>query len=1062
MTAVAGSSDVRHTPVGFNASAWALTHKPFVVFLMVLLTVAGFSAYRSLGRDEDPPFTIKTMIVKAYWPGADAQSTAKQLTDRLEKALEPLQYLDYVSSNTVAGETTLFVNLLDTAPPAAVPDQWYQVRKRIGDIAHTLPEGTVGPFYNDDFGDVYGVIYALTSDGFSYRELRDRAELIRSELLRVPGAGRVDLIGVQDEVLNIDFSTRKMAGMGISADQIAATLRSQNAVSASGVVQTATERIAVRVSGALDSVTALRNVTIRVGDRQVRLEDIAEVTRGYADPPGPQFRYNGQAAIGIGVSMKKGGNILDLGKVLHERMAVIEADLPVGIDVHLVANQPSVVHQSVGEFTHALFEAIVIVLLVSFVSLGIRAGAVVAISIPLVLAITFVAMQIMDISLQRISLGALVIALGLLVDDAMIAVEMMVKKLEEGYSKFFAATFAYTSTAFPMLTGTLVSVAGFLPVGFAHSAAGEYCFTLFAVVAVALLVSWFVAVIFTPCIGVVLLKEEVRVPVAQGSQGTHGSQVAHGSQAAAHGPASEGRMTAAFRRVLLTCLRRRKLVIGATAAAFAISIVLFGLVQQQFFPASDRPELLIDLRLAQNASISATEAQVKRFEKVLAQDPDIVYHTFYVGSGAVRFYLPLNVQLETDNFAQAVVVTRSYEVRERVRERLTRKLEEDFDSLMARVQPLALGPPIDWPIQYRISGSSVAEVRRLAGLVADTVRSSSHARLVNLDWNELSKSLRIEVDQDKARQLGLSSQQVADAINSTLSGRTVTHLRDDTYLIEVRGRGQARDRGDLQSLRDLEIGTSLGTVPLAQVARFDYGLEESTLWRRKRLPTITVQADLVPGLQAATVIGELQQSIGAVRAKLPPGYSIEVGGAVGESAKGQNSILAVVPVMILLMLLILMTQLHSAQKLLLVLLTAPLGLIGVSLALLVSQRPFGFVAMLGVFALTGMIIRNSVVLMAQIKENEDAGMAPGTAIIEATMHRLRPILLTAAAAIFGLIPIAGEVFWGPMAFAMMGGLLIATVLTLVFLPALYAAWYRIPVNTTSQEISSCVPSSQVS
>jgi multidrug efflux pump subunit AcrB len=1051
MSTAGANLDGQHTPNTFNASAWALTHKPFVVFLMVLLTVAGISAYRSLGRDEDPPFTIKTMIVKAYWPGADAESTAKQLTDRMEKALEPVQWLDYVSSNTIAGETTLFVNLLDTAPPSAVPDQWYQVRKRIGDIAHTLPEGTVGPFFNDDFGDVYGVIYALTSDGFSYRELRDRAELIRSELLRVPGAGRVDLIGVQDEVLNIDFSTRKMAGLGISADQIASILRSQNAVTASGVVQTATERIAVRVSGALDSVTALKNVTIRVGDRQVRLEDLAEVTRGYADPPGPQFHFNGKPAIGIGVAMKKGGNILDLGKALHDRMALIQADLPAGIDVHLVANQPSVVDQSVGEFTDALFEAIVIVLLVSFVSLGIRAGAVVAISIPMVLAITFVAMQIMDISLQRISLGALVIALGLLVDDAMIAVEMMVKKLEEGSTRFVAATFAYTSTAFPMLTGTLVSVAGFLPVGFAHSAAGEYCFTLFAVVAVALLVSWFVAVLFTPCIGVALLKEQVSAPAAHGDR-PHG----------AHGTASEGRMTATFRRVLLTSLRHRKLVIGITAAAFAVSVVLFGLVQQQFFPASDRPELLIDLRLAQNASISATEAEVKRFEKVLAADPDILYHTFYVGSGAVRFYLPLNVQLETDNFAQAVVVTRSYEVREQVRQRLTRKLEEEFGSLMARVQPLALGPPIDWPIQYRVSGSNVTEVRRIAGLVADTVRGNAHTRLVNFDWNELSKAVRIEVDQDKARQLGLSSQQVADAINTTLSGRTVTHLRDDTYLIEVRGRGQARDRSDLKSLRDLEIGTSVGTVPLAQLARFDYGLEESTLWRRKRLPTITVQADVVPGLQAATVIGELQKAIGAVRAGLPPGYSIEVGGTVGESAKGQNSILAVVPVMALVMLLILMMQLHSTQKLLLVLLTAPLGLIGVSLALLVSQRPFGFVAMLGVFALTGMIIRNSVVLMAQIKENEEAGMAPGAAIVEATLHRLRPILLTAAAAIFGLIPIAGEVFWGPMAFAMMGGLLVATVLTLVFLPALYAVWYRIPINTTSLETPACVPSSQLS
>jgi multidrug efflux pump subunit AcrB len=1009
---------------GFNASAWALTHKPFVVFCMVLMLLAGLRAYEMLGRDEDPPFTIKTMVVKAYWPGADAESTTRQLTDRLEKALEPLQYLDVVTSYTSAGETTLFVNLLDSAPPEVVPDQWYQVRKRLGDIARTLPEGTVGPFFNDDFGDVYGVIYALTSDGFSYRELRDQAELIRAELLRVPGAGKVDLIGVQDEVFNIDISTRQMAGLGISADAIASTLRSQNAVVASGVVETASERIAVRVSGAFDSLNALKNVTIRSGDRQVRLQDIAHVTRGYEDPPGPQFRYNGQPAIGLGVAMAKGGNILDLGTNLDAAVKRIEADLPVGIDAHLVADQPVVVEESVGQFTHALFEAIVIVLLVSFVSLGVRAGAVVSISIPLVLAITFVFMQIFDISLQRISLGALVIALGLLVDDAMIAVEMMVKKLEEGASKFAAATFAYTSTAFPMLTGTLVSVAGFLPVGFAKSSAGEYCFTLFAVVAIALLVSWIVAVIFTPCIGVALLKEQ---PAA-----SHGSHE------------HEGRFTRAFRHLLVGSLRRRGMVIGGTAAAFVVSVVLFGLVQQEFFPASDRPALLIDLRLAQNASINATEKEVARFEKVLAADPDIVYHTFYVGSGAVRFYLPMNVQLETPNFAQAVVVTKSFEARDQVRARLERILDSDFDSLMARVQPLALGPPVEWPIQYRVSGTDINQVRHLAGLVAERIRAHRQAQLVNFNWNELSKSVQIEIDQDQARRLGVTSEQIASALNTALSGRTVTQLREATYLIDVRGRAQGTERGDLQSLRDLEIGTPKGTVPLAQVARFRYGLEESTIWRRDRLPTITVQADVAKGIKADTVIGQLAKSMDEVRAQLPPGYRLEIGGLASESAKGQSSIMAVVPVMTIVMLFILMIQLHSTQKLLLVMLTAPLGLIGVALALLASNRPFGFVAMLGVFALTGMIIRNSVVLMAQIKENEDAGIERGAAIVEATMHRLRPILLTAAAAILGLVPIANEVFWGPMAFAMMGGLLVATVLTLLFLPALYAAWYRVP------------------
>ena len=1017
----------------FNASAWALTHKSFVGFLIAVLLFAGVRAYESLGRDEDPPFTMKVMIVRAMWPGADAEQTAKQLTDRLEKALESLQWLDVVTSYTKPGEATLMVTLLDRTPPDKVPEQWYQVRKKIGDMRATLPSGIVGPFFNDEFGDVYGVIYALTSDGFSYRELRDYAEFVRAELLRVQDVGKVDLIGVQDEVVNIDFSTRQMAGLGISSEQIAATLRSQNAVIASGVVETANERIIMRVSGALDSAEAVENVGIRVGERQVRIQDIATVSRGYKDPPGPTFRYDGEAAIGIGVAMSPGGNILTLGEGLSTEMKRIEQDLPAGIDLHLVANQPQVVEESVGEFTSALFEAIAIVLGVSFLSLGLRAGMVVAVSIPLVLATTFVFMQVFGIDLQRISLGALVISLGLLVDDAMIAVEMMVKKLEEGFDKFQAATFAYTSTAFPMLTGTLVSVAGFLPVGFAKSGAGEYCFTLFAVVAIALLVSWVVAVIFTPYVGVATLRVAA----------SHGVD--------RHTP--ESRLAQRFRSILQTALRRRKLVITGSIAAFIASVIAFGQVEQQFFPASSRPELLVDLRLAQNASIRATEEQVARFENVLANDPDIVHYSLYTGSGAVRFYLPLNVQLENANFAQAVVVTRSYEVREHVRERLERILEQDFDSLMARVEPLALGPPVEWPLQYRVMGPDVAGVRRVAGDVAERIRRHSETRLVNFNWNELSKSVRVDIDQDKARLLGLTSEQVAGSLNSVLSGRTVTELRDDIYLIDIRGRAEASDRGDLQSLRDLEIGMPGGySVPLAQIAEFQYGLEESVIWRRERLPTITVQADIAKGLQAATVVGELDASMQELQAGLPPGYRIEVGGTVGESAKAQGSILAVIPAMSLVMLLVLMVQLQSVQKLLLVMMTAPLGLIGVAFALLLTRQPFGFVAMLGTFALIGMIIRNSVVLMAQIQDNEVAGMERSSAIVEATMHRLRPILLTAAAAILGLVPIAGDVFWGPMAFAMMGGLLVATILTLVFLPALYSAWYRVPLEAETGPI----------
>ena len=1009
---------------GFNASAWALTHKPFVGFMMVILLLAGVISYESLGRDEDPPFTIKVMVVRAIWPGADAEQTAKQLTDRLEKPLESLQYIDFVSSYTKPGESTLMVTLKDSTPPEAVPEQWYQVRKKLGDIRGQLPQGALGPFFNDDFGDVYGVVYALTSDGFTYRELRDQAEFIRSELLRVNNVGKVDLIGVQDEVIFIDFSLRQMAGLGIDPDLVAATLASQNAVIASGTIETPGERIMVRVSGALDSVAKLENVAIRVGDRQVRLKDFARVSRGYKDPPAPMFRFNGQPAIGIGVSMAKGGNVLNLGTALEKELTRIESDLPVGIDVHRVANQPEVVEESVGHFTRGLFEAIGIVLLVSLLSLGLRAGLVVAISIPLVLAIVFVFMQLFGISLQRISLGALIISLGLLVDDAMIAVEMMVKKMEEGWGKFRAATFAYTSTAFPMLTGTLVSVAGFLPVGFAKSSSGEYCFTLFAVVAIALLVSWVVAVIFTPYIGVALLKEQ---------------------PAGEHHAHAETPMTARFRRLLLKALTNRGWVVLGTAGAFVIAVILFGFVQQQFFPSSSRRELLIDLRLAQNSSIEATDATVKRFEKVLLADPDVVYHSFYVGSGAVHFYLPLNQQLENANFAQAVVVTKSYEVRDQVRARLEKVLNDEYDSIMARVEPLALGPPVDWPLQYRVSGPDVAGVRAISETVASTLRANPNTRVVNFDWNEMTKSMRIDVDQDKARQLGISSEQVARTLNAALSGRTVTQYRDDIYLVDVQGRAEARDRSDVARLRDLEIGLPGGnSVPLTQIAKFEYGLEETIIWRRNRLPTITVQSKIIDGLQPATVNKQLDEPIRQLIAKLPPGYRIEVGGAAGESSKGSASIMAVVPVMFLTMLFILMLQVHSTQKLLLVMLTAPLAIIGVTLALLVSNRPFGFVALLGGFALVGMIIRNSVVRMAQIKENEDAGMERGAAIVDATMHRLRPILLTAAAAILGLIPIVSDVFWGPMAVAMMGGLFVATVLTLIFLPALYASWYRAP------------------
>jgi multidrug efflux pump subunit AcrB len=990
--------------------------------MMAIALAAGLTAYQELGRDEDPPFTIKTMIVKANWPGATAEEVARQVTDRIEKTLESLPYIDFTSSYAKPGETVVMVNLKDTTPPAAVPDQWYQVRKKIGDMRYQLPEGVQGPFFNDEFGDVYGVIYAFTTDGFTYRELRDYVEFARAELLRTPSVGKVDLIGAQNEVIYVDFSTRQMAGLGIDPDLIASTLRNQNAVSAAGVVETRNERIAVRVSGQFDTVENIGNINIRVNDRLVRLGDIAKVTRGYEDPPSPMFRYKGEPAIGLGISMSAGGNILDLGRNLAAAMQRVTHDLPVGIDAHLVANQPHVVEESVGEFTSALFEAIGIVLIVSFLSLGLRAGLVVAICIPLVLALTFLIMQVLKIDLHRISLGALVISLGLLVDDAMIAVEMMVLKLEEGWDRFRAATFAYTSTAFPMLTGTIVTIIGFVPVGFAKSGAGEYCFTLFAVVGIALSASWVVAVIFTPYVGAYMLRE-LRPAAAAGHH--------------------EGRFARWFRGVLSKALARRKLVIGGTAGAFVVALLLFNLIPQQFFPSSDRPELIVDLRLPQNASIEATLAQVERFEKILNADPDIVSHTFYVGSGAVRFVLAFNVELANANFAQAIVITKGLGVRDQVQARLEKVLAEKFDLLMGRVQPMQLGPPVAWPVQYRVSGADIPTVKRIANQIADTVRAHAAARIVAFDWIEMGKSVLIQLDQDKARMLGVSSSQIANELNSALSGRTVTQVRDDIYLIDLRGRAADRDRSDLKTIRELELRVGNNTVPLEQVASFRYQLEDPIVWRRYRLPTITVQSTIGPGVEAATVVKDLAPAIDKIRASLPPGFRLELGGTVAESAKGSDSINAVVPAMLLGMLLVLMVQLQSVQKLILVMLTAPLGMIGVSLALLATRKPFGFVALLGIFALIGMIIRNSVVLIMQIRDHEKSGMARYDAIVNATMHRMRPILLTASAAILGLIPIAGTVFWGPMAFAMMGGLLVATILTLIFMPALYAAWYRV-------------------
>jgi len=1006
---------------GFNLSDWALRNKSIVIYLMLISAMAGLWAYNKLGREEDPPFTIKTMVVKTVWPGANATDMLSQVTDRIEKKLEELPYLDYVRSYTKPGESVVFVNLKDTVAGDAVKPLWYQVRKKIDDIRHTLPSGVNGPFYNDEFGDTYALIFALTADGPTHRELRDYADRIRAELLRVRDVAKVELVGAQDEKIYLEFSTQQIAALGLDSNSLIQSLQSQNAITQSGTVDAGPERIALRVTGSFTSEESLKAISFRVGDRFVRLGDIATIKRKYVEPAQPTFRYNGEPALGLAVSMTSGGDVLALGNNVKARVAELARDLPIGVDVRLVADQPHVVHEAVGEFTRSLMEAVAIVLAVSFLALGWRPGIVVAIAIPLVLAITFVVMKFAGISLQRISLGALIIALGLLVDDAMIAVEMMITKMEEGFDKVKAATFTYTSTAFPMLTGTLVTIAGFVPVGFAQSGAGEYCFSLFAVVGTSLIVSWFVAVLFTPLTGVAILPDKLK-------RGGHGTS----------------KVSLWFRSSLDAALHQRWLVLGASAFLFAVAIGAMQFVPQQFFPKSDRPEVMIDLTLPQTASLKATQETVARVEKLLKTDPDVEHWSFYVGQGAIRFYLPLDQQLANDFFAQAVVVTKSHAVRGNVIERLEKAFAADFDALMARVTPLELGPPVGWPIKYRVSGPDAAKTREYAQAFARVLGESPQMRNINYDWNESAKVIRVNVDQDRARTLGISSQQLANNINAVLSGTQITQLREATYLIDIVARAVPEERAQLETLRNLMIGAPGGhRVPLSQIATLSYELEPPLIWRRQRLPTVTVQADVPKGVEPASVVKQLEKPIAEFRETLPVGYRVVLGGVMEDSAKAQSSIFVVFPLMLFLMATILMIQLKSFQRLFLVVLTAPLAIIGVAAALLLSRAPMGFVAILGVISLIGMVIRNSVILISQIDQHIANGEQPWSAVISATEHRLRPILLTAAAAILGMIPIAPTVFWGPMAYAVMGGLIVATLLTLVFLPALYVTWFGI-------------------
>ncbi len=1019
----------------FNLSAWAIAHRPVVYYLMLALVVLGVASYMRLGRDEDPSFTIKTMVVQTQWPGATLHDTMLQVTERIERKLQETPHLDYLKSFTEAGQSTIFVYLKGSTGPKAVSDTWYQVRKKVHDIELTLPQGVIGPVADDEFGDTYGIIYGFTADGFTNRQLRDYVEDIRSKLLQVPDVAKVNLIGAQPERIYVEFSPAKLAGYGLTPATLTAALQAQNIVVPSGTITTGAEDIRLRVSGAFKSDKDILAVNFAVGGRIIRLADIAKVQRGDADPPEPMFRVNGKPALGLAISMRKGGDVLALGHNIQEAMREIRANLPIGIEPILVANQPEVVSRSINEFMEALWEAIAIVLAVSVLSLGLRAGSVVVVSIPLVLAAVFAAMEVFGIDLQRISLGALIIALGLLVDDAMITIESMVFRLERGDNKEQAAVFAYDTTAYPRLTGTLVTVAAFLPVGFARSDAGEYTFSLFAVVALALLSSWVVSGLFAPVVGVQLLRPPKH---------PHGETL--------------GAAMKLFRRCLLAAMRARWITIGVTAALFVAALAGSRLVPEQFFPSSDRPELLVDLKLQDNASILATRSVVEGVDRLLAADPDVERFSTYVGQGAIRFYLPLDVALPNPAFAQAVVVTKGLKQREEVRARLEKTLATRFPQVVARVYPLELGPPVGWPVKYRVIGPDLSQVRAIALKVADLLGATAGVRNVNFDWVDPARVMRIRIDQDQARQLGLSSQDVAAALNAVVSGTTVTQVRDSIYLVDVVARAERAQRTSLESIRSLQIPLPGGrVVPLRQIASFDYTQEYPIAWRRNRVPTLTVQADVVPGVQPATAVKRLQPGIDKLAATLPSGYRIETGGSVEESGKAKASVMAVVPAMLLLVLTILMFYLQSFQRVVLVLSVAPLGMIGVVAALLLAQAPLGFVAILGVLALTGMIARNSVILIDQIERERAAGLHPWDAVVTAAIHRTRPILLTASAATLGMIPIAPTVFWGPMAFAIIGGLAVATVLTLIFLPALYVAWFRISEPTRPESTAEAEP-----
>ena len=1034
------------TPSRFNISRWALEHPALTRYLMVVLLVLGVAAYFQLGQDEDPPFTFRAMVVQAFWPGASAQQVAEQVTDKIERTLQEVPYADKIRSFTKPGESLTILQLKDSSPAKEVSNSWYQARKRVNDMRSTLPAGVIGPVFNDDFGDVYGSIFALSADGFSREELRVQAERVRQKLLSVPDVAKVEVFGAQAEKLFIEISQKRLAQLGLDFNQVIGQIGAQNAVEGAGVMNVGAENLQVRVGGQFNSVEELKRFPIRGVNAStgassiIRLGDIAEVRRDYVDPPAVKVRHQGQEVIALGVSMAKGGDIIALGKELQKAMAQVQADLPVGISVSRVQDQPQAVSRSVGEFVKVLIEAVVIVLLVSFISLGLHfkplrvdiwPGMVVGITIPLVLAITFVTMFYWSVGLHKISLGSLIIALGLLVDDAIIAVEMMVRKLEEGYDKMRAATFAYDVTAMPMLTGTLITAAGFLPIGLAKSVTGEYTFAIFAVTSAALVISWLVSVYFVPYLGAWLLHTRSKV------EGT----------GAGHDQPHELFDTpfyANFRKAVNWCVQHRWITIGLTIGTFVLGIVGMGKVQQQFFPDSSRPEILVDLWLPEGSTIQQSEEIARRFEARMMKEKGVDTVTTWVGSGVPRFYLPLDQVFPQSNVSQAIVLPKDLKEREELRVRLPALLATEFPEVRGRVKLLPNGPPVPYPVQFRVVGIDADQVRAWADQAKEILRANPSMRGVNDNWNESVKVLRLEVDQNKARSLGVTSQSIAQASRVILTGTTIGQYREGDKLVDIVLRQPADERKVITDLGSAYLPTASGrSVPLTQIAKVGFTWEPGVLWREGRNYAVTVQGDVVEGVQGPTVTFQVWPQLQALAAKMPPGYSIQIAGAVEESSKGQGSIVAGVPVMLFIVLTLLMLQLQSFARSILAFLTGFLGIAGAAAALLLLNRPMGFVAGLGIVALFGMIIRNSVILIDQIEQDRARGVPTWTAIVESAVRRFRPIVLTAAAAVLAMIPLSRSVFWGPMAVAIMGGLIAATVLTLLALPAMYAAWFRV-------------------